>query len=114
MKDIIKKTADEKRLVREMIAMYCRKNHGSRRGALCSECRELAAYAEERSDSCPLRAVKTYCSNCRVHCYKPEMRQKIKKVMAFSAPRLLFTHPFKALDYVVKVKLEKKNLAEKS
>lgn len=29
---------------------------------------------------------KTFCSNCKVHCYKPEMREKIRDVMRFPAP----------------------------
>ena len=27
---------------------------------------------------------KTFCANCKVHCYKPEMREQIRKVMRFS------------------------------
>ncbi len=26
---------------------------------------------------------KTFCANCKVHCYKPEMREKIRAVMRF-------------------------------
>ena len=33
---------------------------------------------------------KTFCSNCKVHCYKPEMRKKIRAVMRFSGPRMIF------------------------
>ena len=36
---------------------------------------------------------KTFCSNCRVHCYCPDMREKIRMVMRFSGPRMLFYHP---------------------
>lgn len=108
MKNLKKKRENEKQLVREMIAMYCHGRHGSARGQLCESCRELAEYAADRSDCCPFMEQKTYCSNCSVHCYEPEMRQRIKTVMAFSAPRLLFVHPVKALDYVIKVKWEKR------
>ena len=35
----------EKRLVGDMIALYCRKKHGTRKGSLCGRCAELSAYA---------------------------------------------------------------------
>ncbi len=31
--------------------------------------------------------LRLFCSNCRVHCYSPDMRQQIKKVMRFSGPQ---------------------------
>ena len=108
MKDLQKKREDEKQLVREMVAMYCHRHHGSVRGQLCEDCQKLAKYAADRSDCCPFMEQKTYCSNCAVHCYEPPMRQRIKTVMAFSAPRLLLVHSVKALDYVIKVKWEKR------
>ena len=57
---------------------------------------------------CPFMEKKTFCSNCTVHCYKPEMRERIKKVMKFSGPRMLLYHPFMAVWHVVSSRLEKK------
>lgn len=51
---------------------------------------------------------KTFCSNCRVHCYKPAMREKIRQVMRFSGPRMLFYHPMLAIRHVVESKREKR------
>lgn len=95
----------EKRMVTQMIALYCRRKHGEK--ALCGECRELAEYACSRSDKCPFMENKTFCSNCRVHCYKPEMREKIRAVMRFSGPRMIFHHPITAIRHVIEVKREK-------
>lgn len=53
---------------------------------------------------------KTLCSNCKVHCYKPEMREKIRAVMRFSGPRMMFRHPVTAVCHVLEVKKEKKRL----
>ena len=36
---------------------------------------------------------KTFCSNCKVHCYRPDMRERIRAVMRFSGPRMLLYHP---------------------
>ena len=70
----------EKRMVQEMVALYCRKKHGGQK-RLCPECAALAEYAGQRSDRCPFMETKTFCSNCSVHCYRPDMREKIRAVM---------------------------------
>ena len=103
-KEIREKREREKRMVSEMIALYCRKNHGGRE--LCPECRTLLTYAQTRSEHCPFMENKTFCSNCRVHCYKPEMREKIRAVMRFSGPRMLFHHPVMAVRHVIESKKE--------
>ncbi len=110
MDDIAKKREREKTMVSEMIALYCRGNHGSRRGALCPDCAALADYARQRSEHCPFMETKTFCSNCRVHCYRPEMREKIRQVMRYSGPRMLFHHPAAAIRHVVETRREKKRL----
>ena len=102
----------EKKTVALMIRLYCRKNHGTR-GELCPECRELSDYAAMRSDKCPFMESKTFCSNCKVHCYKPEMREKIRVVMRFSGPRMIFYHPIMAVRHVIECKKEKRR-TEKS
>ena len=82
-KDIAAKREAEKAMVSLMIKLYCNRKHGTKK-ELCAECAELESYARSRSDRCPFMENKTFCSNCRVHCYKPEMREKIREVMRFS------------------------------
>lgn len=102
----------EKKIVCQMIALYCRKNHGGKE--LCADCRALSDYACMRSDKCPFMENKTFCQNCKVHCYKPEMREKIRTVMRFSGPRMIFHHPVVAMRHVIEVKREKKRQAKES
>ena len=111
MKDLAVKREREKALVSEMIALYCKKRHGTK-GGLCPECAALAAYARERSEKCPFMETKTFCSNCRVHCYRLEMREKIRAVMRFSGPRMMLCHPVPALRHVVEEQKEKRRLAK--
>ena len=111
MKDLAAKREREKALVSEMIALYCKKRQGTK-GGLCPECAALAAYARERSEKCPFMETKTFCSNCRVHCYRPEMREKIRAVMRFSGPRMMLCHPVPALRHVVEEQKEKRRLAK--
>ena len=98
----------EKQLVSQMIALYCRKKHGGK--GLCPDCAALNTYARQRSDRCPFMETKTFCSNCKVHCYKPEMRAQIRAVMRFSGPRMVFHHPVIAVRHVLEASKEKRRL----
>ena len=111
MKSVQDKREREKAVVADMIALYCRNQHKrSKKEGLCPECAALLEYAASRSDKCPFMETKTFCANCRVHCYKPEMREKIREVMRFSGPRMIFHHPIMAIHHVISVKQEKKKL----
>ncbi|MEE0285351.1 hypothetical protein CHR60_06585 [Faecalibacterium prausnitzii] len=100
-KDLVKKRADEQLLVSEMIALYCRRQHHTPKGSLCPECQELRDYALARIDHCPFMETKTFCSACKVHCYKPAMREKIRTVMRWAGPRMLPVHPILSIRHVV-------------
>ena len=111
MSETATKREREKAMVSEMIALYCHKNHHTH-GKLCDECAALDNYARTRVEHCPFMETKTFCSNCRVHCYKPDMREKIRVVMRFSGPRMIFHHPITAIRHVIEIKREKKRLEE--
>ncbi len=89
----------EAKTVAAMIDIYCRERHGST-GDLCDECRALNDYAEHRLDKCPFQEGKTTCGNCRVHCYRPDMREAIRKVMRYSGPKMVYRHPVMAVRHV--------------
>ena len=105
-KSIEKKRSEEKKMVQQMIAIYCRKKHHTR--DLCPECQKLADYACQRIDRCPFMETKTFCSACKVHCYQKENREKIREVMRFAGPRMLFVHPIMAIKHVVVTRKAKK------
>ena len=79
-----------------MIGIYCRKHHRSH-GELCIECNELLDYARLRLSQCPFQEDKPTCANCPTHCYKPEMREKIRATMRYAGPRMLPRHPILAI-----------------
>jgi len=54
----------------------------------CPECSDFLSYAIDRRLRCPLDP-KPACKHCPVHCYKPDMRQKVRDVMRFSGPALI-------------------------
>ena len=100
----------EKKLVPVMIRKYCHSKHGTKGEELCVECKALTEYALFRLEKCPFKVNKQFCSFCKIHCYKPEMRQKIKDVMKWSGPRMILTHPVFAFKHVFQMIKYKKKL----
>ena len=86
----------ERKTIEVMVRLYCRDRHGTQAG-LCAGCNELLSYACQRLDKCPFQEGKTTCLNCPVHCYKPEMREKVRVVMRYAGPRMLYRHPILAI-----------------
>ncbi|MDD2299062.1 MAG: nitrous oxide-stimulated promoter family protein [Fermentimonas sp.] len=88
----------EKKVVSKMITIYCHSKHKQGKG-LCEECDSLNNYALQRLERCPFGDNKPTCGTCTVHCYKSDMRKKIKEVMRYSGPRMLFIHPIDAIQH---------------
>lgn len=107
--DIESKREKEKNIVKSMIKLYC-KGHKHVEDGLCDECKELMEYAHKRVDLCPFMETKTFCENCKVHCYNQEMRIKIKEVMRYSGPRMLLYHPIIAIRHGIESYKEKEDI----
>lgn len=105
------KREDEMKLVSMMIRLYCRKKHKVKDG-LCSECAELEKYAVKRSEECPFMDDKTFCSFCKVHCYRSDMRERIRTVMKYSGPRLLIYKPTVGIRHIIETLKEKRRLED--
>jgi len=82
----------EKKTIETMIKMYCKNFHKHDTG-ICQECSELFEYAEERLKYCRFGENKPPCEKCSIHCYRTEMREKVRKVMRYAGPRMIYTHP---------------------
>lgn len=108
MSKLNKKREKEQFIVKKMITIYCHKNHRTKVD-LCNECQALYDYTKKRIEKCPFMEEKTFCANCNVHCYKVDMREKIKEVMRFSGPRMLFYRPLLVIWHVICSKREKKS-----
>jgi len=90
----------ERRTIETMILMHCHSRHGTGTG-LCPDCKRLLDYASKRLKKCPFQERKPTCGNCTVHCYQPEMRELIRRVMKFAGPRMLYRHPVLALHHLL-------------
>lgn len=90
----------EKEVIKLMIEIYCKKKHKNKE-CLCKECKELLDYAHLRLSRCKFGDEKTTCGRCKIHCYKKDMRAKIKDVMKFSGPRLIIYKPTELIKHLL-------------
>ena len=86
----------EEKTVEAMLNMYCADRHGTKR-ELCGRCRKLLDYSKGNLRKCPLGKNKPTCAHCTTHCYRADMREKVKDVMRYSGPRMAYRHPVLAL-----------------
>ena len=82
-----------------MVEMYCSHHHGG--NGLCGGCAELADYADRKLDLCPYGPDKPSCTNCPIHCYRSEPRERMREVMRYAGPRMLKTHPILAVMHIL-------------
>jgi hypothetical protein len=95
-----KRMKREKKSIGYMVEIYCRGQHETK-GELCTECKQFRDYAFMRLDKCPFQEKKSTCGKCLIHCYKPDMKLQVRKVMRYSGPRLLLSHPSLALHHAI-------------
>lgn len=111
--------AKDARLLGDFAVIYCRGNHlgaeraplesdgallgvyGTRPPSVCAECAELLMYAERRRAHCP-KDPKPFCSHCDTHCYRADMRERMRDVMRYSGPRsVLRGHAIDSLKHLI-------------
>ncbi len=90
----------ESKTVSAMIALYCRNNHGAGNN-LCFECSLLEDYANIHLHRCPFQAGKTTCVKCTTHCFSTVNRDKIRMIMRYSGPRMLYKHPLATIQHLI-------------
>lgn len=90
----------EKYTIRVMIGMFCRAHHDTHDG-LCPDCQALYDYAMQRIDKCPFIQNKPTCAKCPIHCYRKDMRERVRQVMRYAGPRMAFLHPILTIMHYV-------------
>jgi len=88
----------EKRTIEFMIRYYCRKIH--KETSLCRDCADLIAYAHRRLDACRYGNEKTSCRKCPTHCYSPENRESVRRIMRYVGPRMVYLKPLKFAKHI--------------
>lgn len=90
--------AREFKTVVAMVQIYCRDHHATAPDfTICSECTELLDYTLRRLEKCPFQQQKSTCGKCTIHCYKLDMRNKVREVMRYSGPKMIRNHPLLAI-----------------
>lgn len=89
----------EKEVVSKMVKLYCRKRLGM--AELNEEYKELISYSHRRLDSCKFGDKKPACKRCPIHCYKPDMREKIRNIMRWAGPRMIIYDPIAAIRHIL-------------
>ena len=87
-----------------MAGIYCRDHHRGEvnaPGSLCPDCGALMDYATRRLDRCVFGDAKPTCANCKVHCYTATMRERVRVMMRYAGPRMLWRHPILAIAHLV-------------
>lgn len=92
--------AREQRTIEAMVRLYCRGHGHPGRAPLCADCAALLEYATRRLERCVFGDAKPACTNCVVHCYNAEMRERIRLVMRWAGPRMMLRHPILAYFHV--------------
>lgn len=105
----------EKKTVRQMVEIYCigKKHERSRllsfacpepcrRIEVCEECSALLNYAYHRLDHCKFGENKPTCKKCPIHCYKPDMKEKMREAMRYAGPRMMWHHPVAAIRHLIR------------
>lgn len=93
--------ARELKTIEAMVRLYCC-GHGHLGGSpLCSECTALFEYATRRLERCVFGDSKPNCTDCLVHCYSADMRERVRVVMKWAGPRMMWHHPVLAFLHVL-------------
>ena len=92
--------ARELKTIAAMVRLYCSGHEHPDRAPLCPDCAALLDYAARRLERCVFGDAKPTCTNCTVHCYSAQMRQKIKDVMQWAGPRMPLRHPILSVFHV--------------
>ena len=89
----------EKHILEVMIRIYCSALH--QKGMLCDDCDEVLLYANSRLNKCPFADRKPTCRKCPHHCYSPMMRKKIREIMKYAGPKMMYLHPLIAFKHLL-------------
>lgn len=100
---VTRKEKKDLKILALFTSVYCRDHHEETRMPLddlpdslkaleryqcCSECLDFLQYAIERRLKCPLEE-KPVCKDCKIHCFRPGHRERVREVMRYSGKSLI-------------------------
>jgi hypothetical protein len=109
METLSKLQKQDIRLIGKFVEVYCNGKHQPREKLpfnlpenlgerqLCDECADFMEYSVARRLKCPLEVEKPSCKHCRIHCYAPKQREKIREIMSYAGKKMMMRG---RLDYI--------------
>ena len=105
MEQLTRQQLKDLKILAAFIHLYCLAHHAggndglipvpeqlrsrfNKTAAICPDCAALLEHGIKKRALCPLEP-KPACKKCRIHCYGPEYRQKIREIMAYSGRKML-------------------------
>ncbi len=82
----------EAKTVEHMIGLYCSAHHAEDPYVL-----PVGNCWTARTLQCPFGQDKPACNHCRIHCYPQGYRERIRVVMRYAGPQLVWHHPILAI-----------------
>lgn len=95
------KETKDLRVLAQFTSVYCADHHSGEDRTVadlglpktaayryCIDCSNFLRYAIERRQCCPLDPRPT-CKHCKVHCYRPGHREKVREIMRYSGKTLI-------------------------
>ena len=58
-------------------------------------------YVQLKARNYPHGKVKPTCRHCAIHCYDMDHRARIREVMRYAGPRMIFRHPLLAIRHLL-------------
>ncbi|MGN1254023.1 MAG: nitrous oxide-stimulated promoter family protein [Prevotella sp.] len=89
----------EKRTIAFMIRLYCRRRLHQQEPD--EKHAALINYCQRRLDRCRWQDKKPPCKHCPCHCYAPEQREEVRKIMRWTGPRMLLFAPLEVLRHLL-------------
>ncbi len=93
----------EKKTIEKVIEIYCNHKHDIPHG-LCDDCSELLGDAIHLINKCQHKP-KPACGACKTNCFSSDQRKKMKGIMKYSGPKMLFRHPVLTINHFWKLRL---------
>lgn len=99
-----KQSARDLKTLEAIGRIFCNAHHPDAdrdEAGLCPACRNTIDATFARTATCPNHQ-RSNCEDCAVKCQRGDAQARIKEIMRYSAPRMLFRHPLMTLEYLRK------------
>ena len=105
------RTTRDRKILEAMGRIFCKAHHSGEKDpyGLCPSCRETVEATLVRTAVCPY-GHEGNCQDCDIHCQRGEAQERIREIMRYAAPRMVFRHPLMTAEYLRRKAAKRKRL----